>query len=296
MRQGCKGHLEAIVKARGLEICGGSRGEAEDKFYSYDLVISLDKCEPRRQPILNLNGGSFISSGMKRIVERWAVRTENLRIIWQDFGVPNLSREFWVELANHLRKKGLDRDRASGKYKVLVHCMGGHGRTGTALSILGYFLDEEKRFRDESLVKKIREIYCGSAVENEAQIRYIEMVTRVEGIKGEGSKHLVSSYSSSNGKKDNWFDRGELKKLNKSIVKTLTKEEKEIKERVDKIHDGIRAELWDGKFCREHKALVCRTCKDREERLRELDRMEREKELEERIKNFLGDGEIKNVN
>ena len=83
-----------------------------------------------------------------------------IRIDWADHGVPDLRRKDWRRLIEDL--KHIDG-------KVLVHCMGGHGRTGTALAIL---LNLSSAISTDP-VKYLRENYCEKVVESEAQISYL---------------------------------------------------------------------------------------------------------------------------
>ena len=50
-----------------------------------------------------------------------------IRLNWSDMSDFYLNKEFWLELVDILREQKKD---------VIVCCLGGHGRTGTALSIL----------------------------------------------------------------------------------------------------------------------------------------------------------------
>jgi protein-tyrosine phosphatase len=54
-------------------------------------------------------------------------------------------------------------------------CQGGHGRTGTALAILGCLLGVIPEGADP--VVWVREHYCLEAVETSKQISYIEKIT-----------------------------------------------------------------------------------------------------------------------
>jgi protein-tyrosine phosphatase len=50
----------------------------------------------------------------------------------------------------------------------MVHCMGGHGRTGTALCIMAGLLDES--LRNDDLMENIREMHCPHAVESQGRL------------------------------------------------------------------------------------------------------------------------------
>lgn len=90
-------------------------------------------------------------------------------IPWQDFGVPHLPKEFWVDLARDV----MDRRDV---HTLQVQCLGGHGRTGTALAILlGLWLQKWETVDD--LVQWLRDRYCEEAVETDGQFEYIAKVT-----------------------------------------------------------------------------------------------------------------------
>lgn len=90
-----------------------------------------------------------------------------LRINWEDMGVPDqLSRKWWVNLLKDIRKL---------EGNVAVCCMGGHGRTGTALSCLAGLTSLVPRNGDP--VAFIRSKYCDNAVETMEQNRYISRIT-----------------------------------------------------------------------------------------------------------------------
>ena len=89
-------------------------------------------------------------------------------INWRDFGIPNLSKKFWDEIVKSLKNASKDKE-----FKVLICCQGGHGRTGTMLSILAHYFNVNG---DINPVSFIRDVYCKETVENSAQIKYIEQM------------------------------------------------------------------------------------------------------------------------
>jgi protein-tyrosine phosphatase len=87
-----------------------------------------------------------------------------VQIDWEDFGAVSLPIDFWKTLVKLIRKEKRD---------VTVCCQGGHGRTGTVLSILAYFMGVEKK----NPVKYVRDNYCYKAVESYDQLKYVAYVT-----------------------------------------------------------------------------------------------------------------------
>lgn len=91
-----------------------------------------------------------------------------IKIQWADFGLPSVVDEFWESFANMIldSKEPLD---------IVFICDGGHGRTGTALSIIGSLLGCIPE--DECPVEYTRRKYCKNAVETHEQLDYVEEIT-----------------------------------------------------------------------------------------------------------------------
>lgn len=94
-----------------------------------------------------------------------------ISIKWPDGSVPSLDREFWQSLLKDLKfvSKGKD-------FKVLVSCQGGHGRTGTALSILYGLCYPEI----ENPIQAVRDMYCKHVVETTTQVGYVGKILNKE--------------------------------------------------------------------------------------------------------------------
>src|SRR5215831_11173257 len=106
----CHNGPKLVINNRRLQIFGASMQEAEDNFYNFDLVISLEFCSPRRNKSSFVVSGNVYSEGFKKLVDD-ASSTEHIRIYWPDYGIPQLDKKFWQELACALRKKGRDSER-----------------------------------------------------------------------------------------------------------------------------------------------------------------------------------------
>lgn len=88
--------------------------------------------------------------------------TPEMIVDWPDFGIPTMDRRWWLRLNAALAK--IDGD-------VILHCQGGHGRTGTAASILAAM--NGWAGTDRCPVEWLRSVYCDKAVECKEQIDYI---------------------------------------------------------------------------------------------------------------------------
>ena len=96
----------------------------------------------------------------------------HIEIDWKDMSVPNMDKEDWLTLINVLNKIS---DKLNKKINVLFYCYGGHGRTGTALAIVGSLLGLIPK--NNCPVRYIRKHYCEAAIESMEQISYIEKIT-----------------------------------------------------------------------------------------------------------------------
>jgi protein-tyrosine phosphatase len=93
-----------------------------------------------------------------------------VRLDWPDMGVPCVDLAFWQMLLEDIKDLAKDQN-----VDLLIMCQGGHGRTGTALSIVGCLLGLIPE--NECPVEWIRKHYCEEAVETGRQMSYIEEVT-----------------------------------------------------------------------------------------------------------------------
>ncbi len=89
-----------------------------------------------------------------------------MTIQWPDMKIPYLSKEWWTDLVKFL---------STFKGDVAFFCMGGHGRTGTCLTILATLAGRVPE--GECPVAWIRAEYCEKAVESDEQLDYIEHIT-----------------------------------------------------------------------------------------------------------------------
>jgi len=80
---------------------------------------------------------------------------------WPDQGIPAGGAAFWLGLVNVLPDPG----------KVLVCCIGGHGRTGTCLASL--LLVTQPGMTAKQVIDFVRARYCKHAIESLAQERYL---------------------------------------------------------------------------------------------------------------------------
>lgn len=94
--------------------------------------------------------------------ERWRPPWPHRHVDWPDFGVPADTEAFRVALRDAL-------DRARGDERVELGCLGGHGRTGTALACLAVLAGAPA----SEAVAWVRTNYCEKAVETAAQEAFV---------------------------------------------------------------------------------------------------------------------------
>jgi hypothetical protein len=92
----------------------------------------------------------------------WMPPWPHEHVSWSDFGVPTDSRALVGALHELLR-------RARGGQVVELGCLGGHGRTGTALACLAALTGQSSR----DAVSWVRANYCVKAVENREQEEFV---------------------------------------------------------------------------------------------------------------------------
>lgn len=91
-----------------------------------------------------------------------------IQIIWPDLGAPSLTREWWQAFVEWLFSIEAETD-------MVIYCMGGHGRTGTALLLLALLSGAVPD--GEEPLEWLRDHYCMDAVETLTQIDYIAAIT-----------------------------------------------------------------------------------------------------------------------
>lgn len=154
-----------VITGDGWSVSAGKVYDCEDKANGFDIVVNLTGTSIKEEhtiPIPELtkwsNGGSTFTEVM---------------LDWPDYGVVSFPLQFWLDLVEHIQTK---------KLKLLVFCVGGHGRTGTAVAS---FLIAALGWDGEKATKWVRESYCERAIESKKQEDYIlnlsaEMTSRKE--------------------------------------------------------------------------------------------------------------------
>ena len=157
-----------VIDMDGVILWAGSIGEVSDNDWSLRIRLVGASDYGWEDDKVTANAAAKAILPMDKLS-----RSEGpmLDVQWRDYSAPNLDREWWDVLVSALfaLPKGSE---------VAINCIGGHGRTGTALSILAALTGVVKDGEDP--VAWVRTHYCKEAVESETQLRYIEEVIGYE--------------------------------------------------------------------------------------------------------------------
>lgn len=174
----CNGHdgsAKVATLSRGI-VVAGAQGAAIN-YGEADIVVDL--AGGTRSTFKN--AASSVLSGTEWLVAALASTVKHpdtLFVDWPDMGIPRVGPRFWRELFK------LTPDKA----RVVFACVGGHGRTGTALAC--YIAASMTEVPDAvDLIRLVRKLHCGHAIETKAQDDYIARV--VAEFRAPGSKAEV---------------------------------------------------------------------------------------------------------
>lgn len=93
---------------------------------------------------------------------RWSPPWPHDHVDWPDFGLPADQARFRTQLADLL-------DRARSGQRVEIGCLGGHGRTGTALACAAILAGHDP----STATSFVRQTYCEHAVETREQDDFV---------------------------------------------------------------------------------------------------------------------------
>jgi hypothetical protein len=134
------------------------------------------------RPVLQFDGA--LGDKYAALTDFVAPLTPRILVAWPDGGAPELLPAFWQALLARLDGP------------LAVCCIGGHGRTGTALACL--LMADLARGTDAPLaplseiVRMVRKVHCESAIETDDQCIYLEEVADFYGV--EVDEQVIGSY------------------------------------------------------------------------------------------------------
>jgi len=169
-------HPEKLITLGGkLDISG---------FAKYDVSPWFDGL------MLNCSNGDALGSSPKPIKSAPALWTldeslyvlkpaDEMRLEWPDQGFPGLNAKFWTDFTDWTVKH---------YKKLVVFCVGGHGRTGTAIACILMAackagMLKKKTFGDAEAVSEwIWDKYCDKAIESKTQDDYLVYIQKGLGL------------------------------------------------------------------------------------------------------------------
>ena len=162
----CHTGTKKLGENRWISLYGGGTSRGVSVAPPINIVLNLSG-----QSIIPENVVEFNELAKELFGEPYSIVIPEIAIDWPDYGIPPLSKDFW----NWLIEKLESYYKKIGHVHLLCCCVGGHGRTGTALAILGSLLNIIPQ--DQDPLKFVRNNYCKRAIETEKQTQYIEIIT-----------------------------------------------------------------------------------------------------------------------
>lgn len=122
--------------------------------------------------VMNLSGRSILETHVIPIPElaKWKHGGDTfaeMLLDWPDNGVAYFPLQFWLDVLEHLQIK---------KLKMVINCVGGHGRTGTALACM--LIVSGICTEGDEAIKWVRANHCDRAIESAEQERYIRSIAK----------------------------------------------------------------------------------------------------------------------
>lgn len=159
----------------GFGVYAGARADLSGRYAAILDCTGMPPVSSPRPPLV-LYGAETDTAPYAGLVSYGVKPAARIAMDWPDGGIPPVLPEFWQALLDTV------------KGNLAVCCVGGHGRTGTALTSL--FLAQHKELKNVTLstaVQYIRNTHCMDAVETDEQVQYLEHLAYYLGVEaGEG--------------------------------------------------------------------------------------------------------------
>jgi len=155
-----------VMMVGGATIYAGSARLVAHEIERLDLMIDLAGIVMGRGSLSVVTGNATARSRLPD-----SLFTDEVPLIavdWPDASIPALDTQWWADLVKYI-------ETLPWGSRVGIGCMGGIGRTGTALSIIGALSGTCGPESDP--VTWLRSVYDKDAVETYTQLRYVERVT-----------------------------------------------------------------------------------------------------------------------
>lgn len=146
----------------------GAKGSDVD-YEAADIVID---CAGITKKDFNNPAGSVVSGTARLVdaVKESITHPDTLFIDWPDMRTPKVGAKFWQSLLEAIPDKS----------RVVICCVGSHGRTGTAMACLiaanAVTLGRDQVPDAVDIIKFVRKNHCSKAVETQSQEDYIAKI------------------------------------------------------------------------------------------------------------------------
>lgn len=158
-KEKCRHAPTAVFRVKDSDVVyyGGSDSKVQE-FDFEGLVICLLGRDQLISPKKPVRSTGDWAKKLKNYMDVGDVHPNYMTIDWPDYSIPPVLPGFFKALQEEVEEKGIK--------KVLFFCMGGHGRTGTALASV---LIEVCNFSSKQATRWVHEKYCKEAIESTSQ-------------------------------------------------------------------------------------------------------------------------------
>lgn len=149
----CKHIPQKVIDGTTWSVWGATKSMCSGTLKKFNIILNLSQYSilpVHKIPVPELQRWETYSSDMREIM-----------LDWPDGDVVALPAEFWIDLRKYL---------AQSNSNMLIFCLGGHGRTGTAIACLLV----ASGWTAAQAIHQVRTGYCPEAIENTFQEDYIQ--------------------------------------------------------------------------------------------------------------------------
>lgn len=150
-----------VLEGEDWSVSAGARGDVLAHAHNYDFYVNCTGSTASYHHVIPEGMRSALLNG----VPDESGESHELLLDWDDMKAPRINPLFWKRLMDYVR---------TNKLHILVFCVGGHGRTGTALVSMLIALGWHRKHA----VKWLRKRYCNKVVETDVQVEYLKRVDR----------------------------------------------------------------------------------------------------------------------
>lgn len=159
----CHDTLKPVMTLGKATIYAGGNSDV-DLCDDWSLVVNFSGFSDNTSYAHTWGKAGKLCKGFMKALDLKGEELPELEVYWGDGKAPDLTVDEW---------RALIKDISKIDGKVMIHCVGGHGRTGTALATIAH-LTKLDFAPHEGLVQWLRATYCEKVVETDVQVKYLE--------------------------------------------------------------------------------------------------------------------------